>query len=76
MHAWNGINGTDMDGVFLEVSSARSVAVDIVPGFCAVEGEFIRGKTDDAAVFIVEFLSLHWKTALERPDHGRYLKCC
>jgi hypothetical protein len=53
-----GLNGTDVDGIFVEVWVSDSVAVDVFPGLDGVEVKFIGGDADDTAIFVVEELIL------------------
>jgi len=74
--AGDGLDGPDMDGVFVEVRVARTVAVDVFPCLRRVEVEFVWGDSNYGAILVVEELVVKGETAFkERFDAGDGTKC-
>jgi hypothetical protein len=52
--AYDGLNGSNVHRVFLEIWAARTVPVDVVPCLEGVEVEFCWGYPHDWAVLVME----------------------
>ena len=69
--AYDGLNGSNVHGVFLEIWAARTVPVDVVPCLEGVEVEFCWGYPHDWAVLVVEQFVVKGDASSEKRSYPR-----